>query len=1137
LVAFGDSWRSNYEESLQTTQGSEIQYLRGDGSAWTFLYNSSNQTYSLDYPPNVGASLVYNSTTSQFNLTLKNGDQRIFTSNGVLTSIIDRNGNQTSLTYDNMQHLVSVTDAVSRTLTFTYGDPNNPGQVTSVADPTGTVATYTYDSGHHLTNVTYADGSQINYAYDSSGLITSATDGQGKVLETHTYDASRRGLSSTRADGVDSVSISYGSSGSTETLTDSLGNVTTYGSTTASSQDVVTAVSGSGCDSCGVRGSWTYTYDNSGDPASSVDPLGHQTSFGYDLNGNLLILSNAVDSSDSSYQIWHYTYNSFGDVLTATDPLGNVTTNTYDSHGNLLTTTTPAPGGHSKGSLTSFGYDTRGELTSITDPNTNKTTIAYNSIGLISSITDAQNKVTQFQYDARGNRTLIIDPNNQQTSFTYDNMNRLTKITYPTSPASYVQFGYDYRGRRTSVTDQNNNITQYGYDDADRLTSVTDPKTGLTQYGYDTENNLTSIIDAANNETTFQYDAYGRVTQINYPSTLVETYSYDADGNLQSKTDRNNNAIGYSYDWLNRLTQKTYPDTTTVAYTYDLANRLTQVVDPTGTYGFTYDNMNRLTQTSTAYSFISGKTFTVGFGYDAASNRTSMTDPQNASTAYVYDTLNRLMTLTYPSRNNFGFTYDALGRRTQLTRPNGVTSNYSYDNVSNLLSVLHQITTRSGTTTLDGATYQVDLAGNRTSKTDNRTNVTSNFSYDLLYELTQVTQGSTTTESYTYDSVGNRLSSLNVSPYSYNTSNELTSKPGVTYTYDNDGNMKTKTDSTGTATYTWDFENRLSSVALPGSGGSVTFKYDPFGRRIEKSSAAGTTNYVYDGANVLEEVDNSGNVLARYTQGVGIDEPLAETRSGTTSYYEADGLSSITSLSNSSGALANTYTYDSFGNVTASSGTIVNPYRYTGREFDSETGLYFYRARYYDTMNGRFLNEDPARFAAATDFYKYVNNNPIRFTDPIGLCTSSFWQRIRTVNQCAAQNALSLAALFNANENNFWVSSLLGNDASTLSNLVFGPERLRAAASFAVSNPTKYSLIEAGAEGAGRIPAGGKIYVSAGYDVWTPYGEAIEMTPVSKTLGMVVGEGVGKVAAVVTGVKAVFDVSAYIYAEVQCALK
>jgi YD repeat-containing protein len=138
-----------------------------------------------------------------------------------------------------------------------------------------------------------------------------------------------------------------------------------------------------------------------------------------------------------------------------------------------------------------------------------------------------------------------------------------------------------------------------------------------------------------------------------------------------------------------------------------------------------------------------------------------------------------------------------------------------------------------------------------------------------------------------------------------------------------------------------------------------TFKYDPFGRRIYKSSSAGTSVYDYDGDNLIEETNSSGAVVARYEDTQNIDEPLAMLRSGATSYYHADGLGSVTSLSSAAGSIANTYTYDSFGNLTASTGSLVNPFRYTARESDTETSLYYYRARYYDPTAGRFLGEDP----------------------------------------------------------------------------------------------------------------------------------------------------------------------------------
>ena len=212
--------------------------------------------------------------------------------------------------------------------------------------------------------------------------------------------------------------------------------------------------------------------------------------------------------------------------------------------------------------------------------------------------------------------------------------------------------------------------------------------------------------------------------------------------------------------------------------------------------------------------------------------------------------------------------------------------------------------------------------------------------------------------------------------------------------YDYNGNTQTMVNSSGTTTYSWDFENRLTSASLPGSGGTIYFRYDPFGRRISKISSSGTSIYAYDGDNLVEETNASGTAVARYTQGLNIDEPLAMQRSGATSYYQADGLGSLTSLTNPTGALAQTYTFDSFGNQTASSGSLTNPFRYTGREWDSETSLYYYRARYYDEQSGRFLSEDTIGFNGdGPNLYAYTLNDPVSWADPMGtsfLCPF-FW--------------------------------------------------------------------------------------------------------------------------------------------------
>ena len=971
---FGHSWTSNLEEHIQVVNPTTTKYWMGDGKVIQYAYDSLNQVYVLVSPPEEHIALVYDPIFQQYTVQYKNGDRKLFNSAGYLTAILDRNGNQTTLTYDGSNRVTQVTDPAGRTLTFTYGSPSST-QVQSVADSVGTIATYTYDASNRLTQVTYAD-TYITFSYDSNSLLLNVKDSGGKVLEAHTYDGSRRGLTSQKANGVEAVSVSY--STNYTYFTNSVGGASQLNFNQLGTGYYLTGYWSSGCATCSLLPgghSTSYMLDGVGNRTQITDPNGNLTYQTFDSLGNLTSSKRSLGSNN--YSGWQYTYNNFAEILTATDPLGNTTTNTYDANGNLLSTTTPSPDGVQAGSTTSFTYDSHGLLLTVTDPLNHTTTMTYTTAGLVATVTDAQNNVTTYAYDARGNRTSVTDALNHQTTFAYDLRNRLTTITYP--DLTTTTFAYDIRGRRTSVTDGNNKTTTYAYDDADRLTSVTDAASNVTRYGYNNESQLTSITDAANHTTSFTY-TNGFLSKTTFPSTLYETYSYDYNGNLSYKTDRKGQTTHYYYDALDRVYYAYLGSY--ISYYYDNASHLTKVVDGSNTYQFAYDNIGRLTQTTTNYSFLSGHTYTVSYSYDAAGNRTSMTDPASGVTNYSYDSLNRLTNLTDFNSNSFGFSYDALSRRTQMTRPNGVSSNYSYDNLSRLLSVLHQV----GGTTIDGATYTYDNAGNRLSKLNQTNAVTENYTYDQIYQLTQVVQNlNNTTEAYTYDAVGNRLSTVSDSGWSYDSSNHLTSRPGVTYTYDNNGNTATKVDSNGTTTYAWDYLNRLTSVTLPGGGGTVTFKYDPFGRRIQRVSPTGTTNYLYDGANSIEEVDATGTVLARYPLGPGVDQPLGVFTGGATKFYQADGLGSITALADISGSATDAYVTDAFGKTTSSAGSTRNPFRYTGRELDADTGLYYYRARYYDPSTGRFLSEDPTKFDGGINFYSYVRNDPTDLSDPSGL--------------------------------------------------------------------------------------------------------------------------------------------------------
>jgi len=174
--------------------------------------------------------------------------------------------------------------------------------------------------------------------------------------------------------------------------------------------------------------------------------------------------------------------------------------------------------------------------------------------------------------------------------------------------------------------------------------------------------------------------------------------------------------------------------------------------------------------------------------------------------------------------------------------------------------------------------------------------------------------------------------------------------------------------------------------------GAVPFAFSPAKGTVRSSL------FAYDGDNLTEEANSSGTEVASYSQGLNIDEPLAMDRSSVASFYEADGLGSVTSLSSSAGALAETYTRDSFGKQTGSTGSITNPFQYTARESDVETGLYYYRARYFDPNAGKFLSEDPVGFLGGGNFYAYVGNSAPNFDDPLGLaeCVYSISQHTMT---------------------------------------------------------------------------------------------------------------------------------------------
>jgi len=170
---------------------------------------------------------------------------------------------------------------------------------------------------------------------------------------------------------------------------------------------------------------------------------------------------------------------------------------------------------------------------------------------------------------------------------------------------------------------------------------------------------------------------------------------------------------------------------------------------------------------------------------------------------------------------------------------------------------------------------------------------------------------------------------------------------------------------------------------------TISYTYDPAGRRIEKQYDGLTQmKYLYDGDHIIAEYSGNGGLLHKYIYGPGVDQPICMidvTESNAAYYYHFDGLGSVIALTDSSGSVANLYEYSVYGEVSASDPNHPNRFLFTGREFDKDTGLYYYRARYYNPYIGRFLQTDPAGYGAGMNLYRYCANNSINMVDPTGM--------------------------------------------------------------------------------------------------------------------------------------------------------
>ena len=197
---------------------------------------------------------------------------------------------------------------------------------------------------------------------------------------------------------------------------------------------------------------------------------------------------------------------------------------------------------------------------------------------------------------------------------------------------------------------------------------------------------------------------------------------------------------------------------------------------------------------------------------------------------------------------------------------------------------------------------------------------------------------------------------------------------GLLITYDANGNMT----SDGTKTYVWDARDRLVQIKT-GATVNASFAYDALGRRSTCTVGSAVTKFLYDGLNPIQEQSASNAATANLLTGLGVDGFISRTTvsDGLTVHFLPDALNSTLALTDSSGAVSTSYTYEPFGKATKTGAATTNTYGFTGRE-DDGTGLMYYRARYYNPTFSRFISEDPIGLSGGINDYGYVGDNPIQ---------------------------------------------------------------------------------------------------------------------------------------------------------------
>jgi RHS repeat-associated protein len=874
-------------------------------------------------------------------------------SNDRIQSMTDPAGRMTAFAYDDDGNVLALADVLG-TLSFTY---NQFAQVLTATDWAGGVTTNVYDGNGNLTSTTDMTNVTRTFSHNGLGQVTSATDGRG-IATSFSYT---NGVVTSQTTSTATTTYSYHARGWLTGVTTAAGLNITYGRDAVGR---VTSVSEGGATT-------SYAYDLAGRRTTATDPLGNQATFLYDDAFRLISTTTSDGTSN-------YTYDRLSNPRTAADPLGRVTTMAYDNLDRLTRITYPT------GLIERFGYDISSNRISHTDTAGRITRYVYDTADRLVREIAPDGGITRYVYNTRSQVTDVYDPLNQRHGFGYDELGRTTSMQRGGRTWSFM---YDGNGNRTKRTDAKGDETTYLYSNLNRLTTITYADGGTVTFGYDNAGRMTSATNA-NGTVSFTLDTRNRVTGTTDVWNQTINYGYD-DNNNRTQMTMGTSQTSYAYGALNRLTAMTHNTMGATTFGYDSIGRLTSRTLPNGvTATAQYDNLDRLERLT------------------YAKNGNNVADWQ-----YQFNNAQVIEQIITNALETKTFAYDDVDRLTGVTRPNSPAESYSYDKVGNRtashLSALYDYNSFNRLMGVDGKTFTYDANGNL------RTKVTAEgawvYAWDEENRLIRVQRPDGLVVNYRYDALGRRV----------------------------------ERRVTANGTTTWKrFTYDGMDVVLDREPGNVTMEYgNGFGldnKLWQKPSTGNALYYVTDhlGSTHRLTVNEHSEtwISAQCVAFHGVlgkkavftaSSPQAlnrETRRGThfSTFFTvtiSTFLRARQQLTRADGFANEEFIYDAYGNVNTlliaeggppvagdnsrpNRGSAQTRYDYTGRERDADTGLLYYRARWYDSETGRFLSEDPIGLAGGKNLYEYVEGNPVSLTDASGLCGKCSENKPNATDDC-----------------------------------------------------------------------------------------------------------------------------------------